>query len=167
MVSTNLNHLFKLYQEFTPTTAIYPGANQKKDEELVYLLFGLLGETEEWFESGYDLKEAGDIFWYISQLCNINNMELDLVYKEAETYCIKYKPNIAEAAKKYLRDYKDPHPIIYEYMLYIISLIRNTYSCTNIYSDIDETIKTILMQNTDKLTDRSNRGVLKGDGDNR
>ena len=62
------------YLEFTRTTAVYP-----KDNELGYLMFGIIDELEEFKEKveesdseGYNIKEfvdeLGDVCWYTARL---------------------------------------------------------------------------------------------------
>jgi NTP pyrophosphatase (non-canonical NTP hydrolase) len=156
-------HTLNDYQKFTPTTAIYP-----KDVELVYLTLGLMGELQEWFDSGYDLKEAGDIFWYCSQLCNYYDLELYITYSHAESikdyYC---KVNIAEQLKKHLRDGKDIRDTVYQYMIYALSQLRHRYHYSMNNPSLSETIINIIKLNTEKLSDRKDRNVLQGDGDTR
>jgi len=77
----------KTYQEFTPTTALYP----KKFEES-YLSTGLAAEAGEvsdlfakYFRGDYTSqpmipkleKELGDIFWFISQICNCYGLDME------------------------------------------------------------------------------------------
>lgn len=76
------------YQEFTRTTAIYPA-----DRAMEYLTCGLASEVGEYLgkwkkiirdKSGkvdvmesYELaKEAGDILWYVSRLCDEQGWDL-------------------------------------------------------------------------------------------
>lgn len=152
------------YQEFTKTTAIYPDVGKKTERELFYLFCGLTGEELEWFDSNYDIKEAGDVFWYLSQLCTYFNTTLYLLFKVTEIGQ-KKRPNIHESIKKHIRDNKDILFPMWEYMKSILGYIlyRYYYSVNN--PPLEETIKLIIMQNVDKLTDRKNRSVLRGDGE--
>ena len=156
-----------LYQKFTPTTALYPGVGTKNKDEVTYLSLGMLGELQEWYESGYDTKEAGDIFWYISQLCNVYNWNLRELYLEASFDDRYTKVNLPESIKKYLRDGKDPSNAIMNYIVMLIAAIKYRYSYSMNNPDLHETIASILLKNRDKLIDRQNRSVLHGDGDNR
>ena len=161
-----LSGLIDKYQEFTKTTAIYPGANTGDNGELFYLFCGLLGEEQEWYESNYDMKEAGDIFWYLSQLCSWKHYSLWQLFNEVEPKQYS-KPNVHEAMKKYIRDDKNPWIPLWDYMKAVLGyvLYRYNYSVNN--PPLEEAIKQIIMINTDKLTDRKNRDVLKGDGNDR
>lgn len=75
----------KDYQEFTKTTAVYPfSQDDPRVIELLYLGNGLAGEAGEvsnlikkfhrdgWSHEKQDklLQEMGDVFWYLSQMCN-------------------------------------------------------------------------------------------------
>ena len=158
--------LFKVmneYQAFTPTTAVYP-----KETELLYLSLGLMGEMMEWFESGYDLKEAGDVFWYCSQICNYMGEPLYDIFNSAE-YVKDYhcKINLAENLKKHLRDGKDISEAVMSYMVWALSQLRNRYYYSVNNPSLAETTITILKMNMEKLSDRKDRNVLNGDGDSR
>lgn len=70
------------YQVWTSTTAIYPGADKKNQEELVYLALGLsdeagevAGKVKKYLRDGvldHDLlaKELGDVMWYVMRLAS-------------------------------------------------------------------------------------------------
>lgn len=108
--------LIRLYQEFTPTTAVYPDIQE--DPSIIksmYCALGLVGEAGEvaekikkWHRDGrLDkdalVKEIGDVLWYCSELCN----------------------------------------------------------------NLDISLEQVIITNRDKLIDRNNRNVIKGEGDNR
>lgn len=107
--------ILDLYQEFTPTTAIYPGAGTGTLMPVMYCALGLsdeagevAGKVKKWCRDGTIDKDAvskelGDVLWYLSQTAN----ELGL------------------------------------------------------------SLKSILLQNRDKLIDRQNRDVIGGSGDER
>ncbi|NIQ05429.1 MAG: nucleoside triphosphate pyrophosphohydrolase family protein [Candidatus Korarchaeota archaeon] len=108
--------LLGTYQEFTPTTAVYPNFPEtEKQARVMYVALGLMGEAGEvsdkvkkWYRDGAldhkDMKsEIGDVMYYISQLCN----------------------------------------------------------------ELGYDLSSVLIQNRDKLIDRSNRDVISGSGDNR
>lgn len=160
-------HLLDLYQEFTPNTAVYP--NNSKNIELAYLVLGLLGERKEWLDSGYSVKEAGDIFWYCSQLCNFYNLSLDHLYEHTNSAWLEFAEecNIFEQVKKYIRDGKDCSDAIEGYINYMLAHITYRYNYFNSSEDVYETLTKVIILNRDKLIDRQNRDVLKGNGDNR
>lgn len=165
-LTSEVANLLDKYQAFTKTTAIYPDVGMKTERELFYLFCGLTGEEQEWFDSVYDMKEAGDVFWYLSQLCTYFNTTLYSLFKAA-TIGQEPKPNIHEAMKKHIRDGKDIYIPMWGYMKSILGyvLYRYNYSVNNL--PLTDSIKIIIMQNIDKLTDRKNRSVLQGDGDDR
>jgi NTP pyrophosphatase (non-canonical NTP hydrolase) len=160
-----LRPLFDLYQEFVPTTAVYPDAGKGTLTELLYLFCGLLGEEQEWYESNYDIKEAGDVFWYTAQICSFFGISFAnfMIYTKPEQFP---KPNVHEAMKKYIRDGKPVKETLFEYMRAVVSYVYYRYHFGT-SMNLEETIKVILVTNRDKLVDRQNRDVIQGDGDNR
>ena len=145
---------FKEYQEFTPTTAIYPKANTGDNQEILYLCLGLQGELVEWDESRADETEAGDVLYYISQLCNVYNLDLGDLLCEDELGFVNV--NIAEALKKMIRDDKDITETVKQFMINAVIILKEHYSCMH--------FATFCKQNTEKLASRKNRGLLQGDG---
>jgi NTP pyrophosphatase (non-canonical NTP hydrolase) len=159
-----LEALFDKYQAFTATTAIYPEAGTKSKMELIYLCLGLRGELQEWVESDNDIKEAGDMLWYISQISTYLNLNLYSVYSDSNTVT---DYNIFEALKKYIRDDRYPESAIYDFIADMMYRLKICYGYSMNNPPRGETFKRIIMQNVDKLTDRKNRGMLQGSGDSR
>jgi NTP pyrophosphatase (non-canonical NTP hydrolase) len=68
------------YQQWTLSTAIYPGASTGNDQELTYLALGLNGEAGEVADKikkhlrdgkldiGGIIYELGDVCWYVARL---------------------------------------------------------------------------------------------------
>ena len=157
-----LENVFKHYCEFTPTTAIYPDAGKHTFLELMSLFLGMQGELQEWVESNYDEKEAGDVFWYMSHLCRYHHWNLYELYQSANF--MNYRdddklPNVFEGLKKYIRDNTHYQPALKENIRYNLAMIKQ------LFNNDDEIIKRILMKNVDKLTERKNYGALKGSGE--
>jgi hypothetical protein len=159
--------LIDQYQEFTSTTAIYPGAGTGSNEELMYLFLGLEGERQEWFDSNYDMKEAGDIFWYASQICSYFNTTLYLQMSLCKPDVGPAPVNAFEAMKKWIRDGKDIYVPLMQYVRWTLSYVMYRYHYSVNNPPLVETVEMILDMNREKLISRKSRGVLQGDGDAR
>lgn len=173
------------YQEFTPTTAEYP-----EEKAIEYCVLGLISEIHEYRlvhlvgDEQSLCKELGDCFYYLSQLCNHLDLSLDSLScfhilrcepnKKGSPYCFikqtAFMPPLSVVsgqiaiAKKYLRgdmsleELKLKLTPILEFCWYTL---RNECNFHNLL------LETVLSRNIEKLTDRKNRGVIKGSGDNR
>ena len=74
--------ILDLYQQFTPTTAVYPSAGSGSMAAIMYCGLGLCGEAGEaaeklkkFYRDGKLDKEGleaelGDVMWYMSQICH-------------------------------------------------------------------------------------------------
>ena len=79
----------KQYQQWTLSTAVYPGAGEHGFNEALYLTLGLVSESGE--VAGkvkkiirgdnvhpYDVvSELGDVLWYLARTCDNMNMTLE------------------------------------------------------------------------------------------
>jgi len=152
-----MKELFQEYQQFTPTTALYPGANEHKQDELLYLTLGIWGELQEWDESGHNEKEAGDVLYYLSQLCNYYGEDLHYILCERDPTYIQI--NIAENLKKMIRDGKKIDGVVLQLMENVICIFKDYYS--------EMHFAAFIQNNMNKLTSRKERGVIQGDGNER
>lgn len=187
----NKFEIIEQYQEDTKQTALYPRGYELQNTEIAascYVIFGLIGECCEFLEkiteNGYTdyaiSAEIGDIFWYLSQICNelgcftlAELFSVDLEYFVTKTQ-IDYKNIyvecgiIANCYKKVIRD-MDGYPNEFTQNKLKESLQRIVlyleYYISTMGSDI--TIESIMQKNIEKLLSRKKRGVIKGDGDNR
>jgi len=162
----------KEYQEKAFTTAIYPKDHLKN---ITYPVLGLcdeIAEVDEKFMHDADdeelLKEIGDVCWYIAAIAseldlNLENLDKDLLCRDTMSI---YAGKIAGKTKKLIRDkegiitnkYKD---FVEENLINILCLVKS------LIIQYDSTLSQVLQDNVDKLFSRKERGVLKGNGDNR
>lgn len=163
----------KEYEGIIKKTAIFPS-----EFGTGYCMLGLTGEFEELLaslSSGNNdriNKEAGDVFWYITALCNEYGFTLSQFWKtDFRNYgkfhksyipiIHKYIGELAEVTKKYYRDktvdLDKVKPLldnlISNYQGFLYSLDANQYH--------------ILQKNYEKLIKRRKTGTLHGSGDNR
>lgn len=140
-----------------------------RDEKIKMICngFGLVGELEEYKNTDSDdlenvMKEAGDVMWYCASICNCLDVDLQDICGIGVNSGSLNKP-IAEVFKKVYRDnegifnnwYKD----------YILNYINWVIMWNLPYGE--ENLSEIMQKNIDKLYSRKERGVIKGNGDNR
>lgn len=174
---TNLDN----YQNLASETANYP--YRMDDFGVCYTSLGLAGEIGELIEvieysddKDNIIKEIGDVYWYISQLAmelgfSLSSIKriLDPISVEADLRTInnnlKYlsfiSGKICDKTKKLIRDGKIDQYYIKNKLAEAIIAVNN---CC-LLLDIDWRIA--CEKNIEKLKSRNERGVLKGDGDNR
>lgn len=170
---------FDDYQKKASVTAIYP-----RNFQLIYPLLGLADEISEVYEKiqdsrGFDspkeeiIKELGDVMWYCAAICNDLSMSLGDIMR-SQVAClsringvdlydvlIKRSGHLLGKSKKLIRDKNfkvdtDYIRIVQEDLFAIVEAIMS-------YDEINK----IMVKNIQKLASRMERGVLKGDGDNR
>jgi len=177
---------FKDYVEFTRTTAVYP-----KEKELEYLIFGLADELGELKDKVKYVKhttedivdELSDVCWYVGRLVDnreltdeidsIKNFSIDRIVERADYFrsdqlemvddAYKFLSELTGNLKKFIRDGNesklekaDQNIKEIVYFLMLSSTVLGGYN-----------LKNVLEINVAKLSDRKDRGVLKGDGDKR
>lgn len=175
---------FKQYQKDSRLTAIYPGLNKSME----YPLLGLLGEGGELCEKikkiirdnnnimSQDridgiIGEAGDLLWYLFQI--YSELKIDFQDNYAEYTVDKNKLNstlgilvainccISDIAIYCLSSNKTLISELTDKANTLISLIKEICKMCNI------SIEDAMQKNIDKLKDRQERNVIKGEGDNR
>ena len=165
------------YIEKARTTALYPDLGNN----IYYPTLGLAGECAEVYDKVYFeateveiIKELGDVCWYIANLItelkiNVDDLTINSVDGDALQLCgmmVISTGVIAECVKKTMRDSGGVMPDekrsdVIDNIGMIIAYVDAI--ATIIGSSIDEVTQT----NIDKLFSRKERGVIKGDGDNR
>lgn len=160
------------YQKKSKETAFYP--DRGKIAGLMYCTLGLVGEVVEFSEtldltvgnanSKDQVKEAGDVLWYVAQIAN----ELDIVLEEPIDKSEYSDPlicvgNICELVKKYYRDG------VSDGMFDILE-----FNLNNIVYGLDATLEVFgltlgnaMSTNIAKLQSRKDRGKLGGSGNDR
>ena len=157
----------------------------------VYPVLGLVGELAELREKIIDYadvkeiqKEISDCAWYLADISRIYQIEL-LLPDEEEIYGIQSEDipifgtmnhilgtasDMCNISKKIIRD--SDGFITFDHSQKIAVNLQNTfewivYLCYYFAGYEDRPFEYILQMNLDKLFDRQERGMLKGDGDNR
>jgi len=167
----------EVYAEVAASTAIYPEAEHY---EGAYAMLGLLNECGELFEATRFefwnrkalVKEAGDVLWYIAEVCRQHDISFPQVFRywnhipisEVALTSWQLHQSLFEMAgmqKKSVRDNKlDKDNLIIKLRgvaLYLACLLARQ----------GITVEHVASENNKKLLDRQARGVLKGSGDNR
>jgi len=154
------------YQIAAGTTAVYPDTAY-----VTYPALGLCNEIGEYLESDTDSMwgELGDIMWYVSALATDLEADLQDCFDLTEpggmhsvTVLVIHAARIAGWVKKIIRgDGNDKRDDILKSIGEIIHTIDV------ISRSRGKSVDQVCQENIDKLFDRKDRGVLKGDGDNR
>lgn len=94
-----INMDFQEYQKLSRRTAKYPNIGKKEEDNFLYPVLGLLGESGEVAEKVKKLfrddagvlseerkenikKELGDVLWYLSQIATDFHLDLDDIAKD-------------------------------------------------------------------------------------
>ena len=175
---------FEDYINFTKTTAVYP-----KEKELEYLVFGVFDEVNEllskvavWYTAEDRLDELGDVCWYMARLFDCLGVEptIEESLPIRQTYVISEREfettqkkvvalfrcmaKFCGFLKKFIRDGNDAKMgMATDELVVLYALVHDIPS----HIKNGESLQTVLQRNVEKLSDRKDRGVIKGDGDNR
>ncbi len=176
---------WKAYDDFTDTTAKYP-----KDNELAYLALGLCDEIGELIEKQVkdadpeEIKaEVGDVLWYFTRMRKFIDPKGDLFsylytasvalktdldqdgqphLEEVHSTLVISSAQIAGRAKKFLRDGVLKEEVVVENLIRILMALGSLGFYVKGLQ-----LRSVAEANMAKLSDRKDRGVLQGDGDNR
>jgi len=165
------------YKNIIEQTAIFP-----EEVKYAYCLLGVNGEFGEFLEkraskesSREDLiKEAGDVFWYLTACCMVFGVDILNIFptkeqgdtKKGFTYnkvaFYKRYSRMAEVTKKI---YRDRTPLNTELIRdHLAIMILSMYRLTTL-SGLD--VEEVLEANYKKLIKRRQTNTLHGSGDNR
>jgi NTP pyrophosphatase (non-canonical NTP hydrolase) len=128
---------------------------------------GLIEEEEEVIEAIYSgnkeavIKELGDLLWYSSSLAIETGTTLQAIYDNELNITYKNNASPAKILKKTYRDFGGEMPETYKHELwgYIHNLLHD-------FADSFD-LSEAMTKNIEKLSDRYERGMISGDGDNR
>lgn len=164
---------FSEYTDFTDTTAVYPDPAT----DLTYPTLGLVDEVAELYTATEPniIKELGDVCYYLARLnramnlnlvsvIDQNNKKANLLEQELVELLVVDAGYVAGRVKKYIRGDYNRYQLctaVYPYIVGMISTVDAVAKLRNL------TAEDVMQINKDKLTSRKERGVLKGDGDNR
>jgi NTP pyrophosphatase (non-canonical NTP hydrolase) len=176
------------YQTESRKTAIYPDLGQNLWDPSL----GLIEELEELWEgvrvgcglagSKQASAEAGDVAWYIAQICTELDLDLEVVvslcrpdgggmgwhrlWKEASGLDSISPGFIAKTAEKWYRDGGTPNRLQHFVFICQYCWHRSVDSNVNFSPEYPD-VWAILSANIAKLNDRMDRNVITGDGDDR
>lgn len=183
---------FDEYQNLTHTTAKY-----RDEDATFYLSLGLVSECGEIAgklkkiirdknsvlseEARKDIAaEVGDVFWYVSEICNLLEYRLSNVAKsdKMKNYevnsgalfalnitCIELCENATALSYRLQKNYVG-HANLSKKTMYswILKVLNNLYS---ICAPLGISLSEVAEGNIAKLQGRKDRGVIGGSGDNR
>lgn len=163
--------LLRNYQQQAMSTAVYP-----EQYKLAYPTLGLVEEVAELLETPYGdrdalVKEMGDVCWYAAAVARDLDLDLQDCYDDpfvmfetdVEALFI-HATKIAGRVKKILRGDKDIESKKEEIGRRLGDMLRRVSALAN---GFDSSLEEVCQKNVEKLSDRKERGTLKGDGDTR
>ena len=169
------------YQGIISETAVYPVLVDGFG--LAYGYIGLIDETEEYmvelnkmYYSTLEerdanrsalVKETGDVIWYVTLISSLLHLNIvDIIENDINT---KHSlGSMAGMVKKHYRDSKQINKeLVTNVLKSTMTMIKEDLDFVNASLDNKITIEEVLQTNYDKLKDRKNRNIIKGDGDNR
>ena len=166
--------ILETYQEQAATTAVYP-----EQHEYSYPALGACNEVGEFCEKLLPprasvpelIDELGDVMWYAAQTATDFGLSLYVCYfkaghpNDAPDFAMLFAScRLAGRVKKILRG-DDIEDKIDEITLEIGRIVRAVEDIATHH--LDSSLDEVCERNLDKLFDRQERGVLKGDGDTR
>jgi len=181
------------YQELAKSTAIYPRDKAMLYPALG--LIGECGEVAEKIKKVIRdddgvitpkrreaiMKELGDCCWYVANICSDTELPLGMIYEDRDT-AMEKSIRLLEMPKVVLLMSKSVALVADELRVKYYNSRQQLYRCphammsqiSNVLMHIEAlailcgfTLEDICSANIDKLLDRKDRGVLKGDGDSR
>ena len=147
------------YKMFTKSTNCYP--DFFSGQMIDVLLIGLCEEITEFLMSELDRKgEAGDMLWYAVEISRNISMDDAIFFRNGKKNLMEILKYALSTVKKNIRgDFGEleKNKRCGEIVYWIIKALENEGFHIN----------DLIESNTKKLTDRKERGVIKGEGDNR
>lgn len=171
------------YQPIIKKTAVFPKTTDKFDA--AYAALGLTGEAGELVQAvrykedqSVIVKEAGDVYWYITALANAYGFTLEQVipsnsvnlYFQTQLDAILdalliETTKVSEMVKKTYRDaHMDQSKRLIDIKLGLTLIAATVAGILNVYSC---TLEECLEENYNKLISRKENNTLHGDGDDR
>lgn len=159
------------YQNQASTLAVYG-----KDKAISYPCLGLVEEVGELLACEVEdvdklVKEMGDVMWYSAALCTDLGIRLSEAWTQPKVQMIPDTEAIYQNAfkcagrvKKILRGDANREEKVVEVRGLVGDIIRRIEVLAAKYGS---SLESVCETNLDKLFDRRDRGVLRGDGDNR
>lgn len=161
-----------MYQVKAMTLAVY-----HKDRAIVYPTLGLVEEVGELLDSDINdldtlVKEMGDVCWYAQALCSDLGIRFQEAYDNATIQPLlsdiqalfKNTVMVAGRVKKIVRGDSDRDGKVIAIRGYVGDIVRRIEGIASVRG---VSLGEVCDRNLAKLFDRKDRGVLKGDGDNR